>query len=124
MRPVVVVVRAVLGQDVGEVAWSGDEDEVEAFSSQGADPALSDCVRPGGLRWRLDDADLGGAESGVEGVGELRVSVADEETKLLGAVAEVHRQVPRLLGTQSPVGWAVIPATCTRRVPCSMTIST
>ena len=46
---------------------------------------------------RLDDADLGGAEDGVEGVGEFRVSVADEEVKLLGAVVEVH-EVPCLLG--------------------------
>jgi hypothetical protein len=66
MRPVVVVVRGVLGQDVGEVAWSGDEDAAEAFSSQGPDPALSDRVRPRSLRWRLDDADPGGAESGAK----------------------------------------------------------
>jgi hypothetical protein len=35
VRPVAVVVRGVLAQDVGEVAWSGDEDAVEAFAAQG-----------------------------------------------------------------------------------------
>jgi hypothetical protein len=124
MWSVAVVVLDKLGQDVGELARSGDEDVVEAFASQGADPALGDRVRPRGLRWRLDDADLGGAEDGVEGTGELRVS-ADEETKLLGAVAlRSMRRFRACWVTQGPVGWAVIPATCTRRVPCSMTIST
>ena len=106
MRPVVVVVRGVLGQDVGKVAWSGDGDAVEAFSSQGADPALSDCVRPGRLRWRLDDADFGSAGDGVEGVSELRVSVADEEAKLFGVVSEVDQQVSAPVGSSNArSGW-------------------
>jgi hypothetical protein len=70
------------------VARSGDEDAVEAFAAQGADPAFGDRVgswRPG---WRLDDADVGGVEHGVDGAGERGVAVSDEEAELFGAVAE------------------------------------
>jgi hypothetical protein len=40
-----VVVLEVLLQYRREVASSGDQDVVEAFASQGADPALGDRVR-------------------------------------------------------------------------------
>src|SRR3954470_22042707 len=36
----------IIAQDDVEVAWSGDQDVVEAFSTQGADEALGDRVRP------------------------------------------------------------------------------
>jgi hypothetical protein len=39
-----VVVRDVLLQHYREVAWSGDQEVVEAFAAQGADPALCDGV--------------------------------------------------------------------------------
>jgi hypothetical protein len=98
VRSVGVVVLDELGQDVAEVSWSGDEDVVEAFSAQGADPALRDRVRPESLRWRLDDADSVSVEDVVEGSGELGVAIADQEPELLGAVGEVHQQVANLLG--------------------------
>ena len=65
-------------------------------------------------------ADVGAGEHGVEGGGELAVPVADQELESVGAFAEVDEQVAGLLGDQAPVGWAVIPATCTRRRSCSM----
>ena len=40
-----------------------------------------------------DDAVVGIGEHGVEGGGELGISVAVQEPKLRGAVAEVHQQV-------------------------------
>ena len=46
MRAVGVVVLDVLPQHYREVARSGDQEVVEAFAAQGADPALSDRVRP------------------------------------------------------------------------------
>ena len=64
---------------------------------------------------------LAPGEHGVERGGELAVPVADQEPEPVGVLAEVHEQVAGLLGDQSPVGWAVIPARCTRR-PCSMTM--
>jgi hypothetical protein len=67
VRPVAVVVRGVLAPDVGEVAWSGDEDAVEAFAAQGADPAFGDLVgsrRPGRTRTSARCAGLG-ARSGA-----------------------------------------------------------
>jgi hypothetical protein len=67
------------------------------MAAQGADPAFGDRVgsrRPGR---RLDDADVGHVEHGVEGAGELGVAVSDEEAELFGAVAEVHQKVACLL---------------------------
>jgi hypothetical protein len=96
--PVRVVVRGVFGQDLVEVSWSGDEDVVEAFAAKGADPAFRDRVRPGSLRRCPDDADVGGVDHGVEGLGELGVAVSDQESEVVGAVAEGHQEVAGLLG--------------------------
>jgi hypothetical protein len=94
---------------------------VEAFAAQGADPALGDGVRSRCPGRGADDADVGGGEHRVEGGSELRIPVGDQEPIPGGVVAEVDEQVAGLLGDQAPVGWAVIPARCTRRVPCSIT---
>ena len=85
-----------------EVAWSGDQEVVEAFPAQGADEPFRDGVRPGCPDWGADDADIGAGEDGVEGGGELAVPVTDQESKPLGAVAEVHQQVAGLLGDPRP----------------------
>jgi hypothetical protein len=42
--------------------------------------------------------DVGAGEHGVEGRGELGVSITDQEPKLLGSIAEVDQQVAGLLG--------------------------
>ena len=47
MRPVGVEVLDVLAQHDVEVAWSDDQEVVEAFSAQGADEPFRDRVRPG-----------------------------------------------------------------------------
>jgi hypothetical protein len=44
-------------------------------------------------RRRLDDRDVGGFEYGVEGGGELAVTVTDEEPEVSVGVVEVHEQV-------------------------------
>jgi hypothetical protein len=44
--------------------------------------------------------------------------------KLSARPLEGHQHVAGLLGHPLPVGWAVIPARCTRRVPCSTKNST
>jgi hypothetical protein len=46
VRAVRVVVLDVLPKHYREVARSGDQKVIEAFATQGADPALNDRVRP------------------------------------------------------------------------------
>jgi hypothetical protein len=58
-----VVVLDVLAQDVGEGAGSGNENPVEAFAAQRADPAFGEGVGPW---WDPDDLDVGGDEYRVE----------------------------------------------------------
>src|SRR3954463_15562306 len=82
----------VLAQDDLEVAWSGDQKVVEAFPLQGADEPFRDRVRPGRSDRGADDPQVGAGEDGVEGGGELAVSVADQEPELLAAIAEVHHE--------------------------------
>jgi hypothetical protein len=72
-------------------------------------------------RSAIDDLDPGCREHGVERRGELGIPVPDQELEAVRVVFEVHQQVPGLLVTHSPAGWAVMPARCTRRVTCSMT---
>jgi len=71
-------------------------------------------------RGGADDADAGAGEDCVERGRELAVPVTDQETKLVGPVAEVHDQVAGLLGDPGPGGVGGDPGeVCTRRVPCS-----
>ena len=94
----------ILAQDDVEVAWSGDQEVVEAFPAQGADEAFGDRVRPRCPDRGADDPDVGAGEDGVERGGELAVPVADQEPEPVGAVAEVHQQVAGLLGDPGPGG--------------------
>src|SRR6185437_15520418 len=59
VRAVGVVVLEVLLQYYGEVTWSGDQEVVEAFAAQRADPALRDRVRSRCPDRGADDADVG-----------------------------------------------------------------
>jgi len=98
VRAVGVEVLHILAQHDVEVAWSGDQDVIEAFPAQGADEPFRDRVRPGRPGRGADDADVGTGEDGVKGRGELAVSVADQEPEPVGPVAEIHQQVAGLLG--------------------------
>ena len=92
----------VLAQHDVEVAGSGDQELVEAFAAQRANPALRGCVRARRANWGANDGDGGAGEHGVEGGGELGISVADQEPELFGLVAEVHQEVAGLLGDPRP----------------------
>jgi hypothetical protein len=59
MWPVCVVVLGVLVEHGGEMPFIGDEDLVETFASDGADPAFGVGVGAGCLWQRLDDVDPG-----------------------------------------------------------------
>ena len=85
VRSVPVVVLDVLAQYDVEVAWSGDQEVVEAFPAQGADEAFRDRIRPGCPDRRLDDPHVGGGEPGIdpttlkvrEGAAQLRAGVGE-----------------------------------------------
>jgi hypothetical protein len=61
------------------VSLVDDQGAVEEFAADRADEALGDRVRPWCPYRCLDDLDVDGGEDGVEGGGELAVSVSDEE---------------------------------------------
>ena len=82
--------------------------------------ALARGARTGVLMIR----DVDGGEHGVEGGGELGVAVPDEEPEAPAGVVEVHERLRACWVSQAPVGWAVTPRMCTRRVACSMTKKT
>ena len=94
----------VFAQHDVEVAWSGDQEVVEAFPSQSPYEPFCDRVRPGRPHRGADDPHACAGEDGVERSGELAVPVADQEPEPVGAVAEVHQQVAGLLGDPGPGG--------------------
>jgi hypothetical protein len=49
---------------------------------------------------------------------ELGIAVTDHELEGGGLIAEIHQQIAACWATHAPVGWAVMPARCTRRVWC------
>ena len=124
VRAMNVIVLDVLTQDQPQVPLAGDQHLVQALAAGAGNPPLRGRVRPGRPDGRLDDPHADGGEHGVERRGELGVRVPDQELQVISLVLEGHQQVPGCWVTHSPVGWAVIPARCTRRVPCSMTNST
>ena len=106
------------------VPFASDQHPVQALAAGTAHPAFRDPIRARRLDKRLDDPHPGRGEYGVERHGELGVPIPDQE---LHASACSPRCISRLRtcwATHSPVGCAVIPAGCTRRVPCSMKSST
>src|SRR5215210_3403630 len=89
-----VLVLAKHGCGVPQV---NDEDPVEEFASDAADEAFGDRVGSWCPHRCLDDADVERGEHGVEGCGELGVTVPDEEPEAAAGVLEVHEQVASLL---------------------------
>jgi hypothetical protein len=99
VRPVLVVVRQVLGEHLPQVPFTIDEQVVGAFPAQGTNPALADCVCPGRLDRSPDDLDAFGSEDGIEAGGVFGVPVPDQEPK---RCLEVHEQGTGLLGHPRP----------------------
>ena len=96
-----VAMRRVLAKDSPRVIRSYDQDPVEQLTAPCPGEALADRVRPRCAWWRSDDLDGVGFEYRVEHRGVFRVPVPDQESQLLQPLAEVHRQVPGLLGDPS-----------------------
>ena len=79
VRPGRVVMRLVFGQDGAQVALAEDQHAVQEPPAQGTDKALADRVHPRRLDGGAQDPGAGGPEDGVEGCGEVRSTVADQE---------------------------------------------
>ena len=121
VRPVGVEVRHVLGQHNLKLALVEDQHPIQQLAAHGADPAFGDGVRAGRAYWGAQDPDGFAGEHGVEDAGELAVAV---RIKNLNPAARSPRSIIRLRAcwaTQAPVGFAVTPSKCTRRVACSTT---
>jgi hypothetical protein len=61
----------ILAQYDVEVAWSGDQEVVEAFPAQGADEAFRDRIRAGCPDRGADDPDVGAGEDASNAVVNL-----------------------------------------------------
>jgi hypothetical protein len=70
----------------------------QALDPDRPDPSLRVGVGIGGLHRRDEHVGVLRAEHVVEGAGELRVSVADEEAQLLSSFRDHKEQVAVLLG--------------------------
>jgi hypothetical protein len=86
---------AVAEADPGQV--SVDQHPVCALGADAAVEPLRVAVRTGRSWGSPDHSDVFGGEHRVEGLGGLRVAVADEKPKRCGPV-RVHDQIPGLLG--------------------------
>src|SRR5665213_161409 len=102
MRAVVVVVNDVLRQYLLEMLASEDEESIGAFSADGADKSLGECIRSWRSNGCLDDADALGVEHLVETGRELRVSVPDEELGCPRSALEIRGEVASLLDDPLP----------------------
>jgi hypothetical protein len=103
-------------------AVTHDQRPVQQLTTHRANPPLRVGVRPRRPYRRRQGSDALRGEDGIEGVGELRVPVTEEELELdlPGAVCQIHEQVAGLLGHHARVGLAVTPKTCTPRVDSSI----
>jgi len=98
-----------------------DQEVVEAFPAQCPDEPFRDRVRSRCTDRGSDDLDVVGSEHGVEGRGELAVSVADQEPEPVGAFAQIHEQVAGLLGDPGAGGVGGDPGEVHVASPCSIT---
>ena len=124
VRAVGVEVLDILAQDDVEVAWSGDQDVIEAFPAQRADdrsPIAFARGAWGGVRMIRMSAPAKTASNAVVNL------LSRSRIRNRNRSARSPRSMSRLRACwviQAPVGWAVIPARCTRRRPCSITTRT
>src|SRR5271165_4075507 len=79
VRPGSVVVRLVFGQDRLQMSLAGDQHAVQELAAQRADQAFADRVHARRLDSSAQDPGAAGLEDGVEGGGEVRSAVPDQE---------------------------------------------
>jgi hypothetical protein len=74
-----------------EVAAVADQEPVQAFGPDGADPAFGVAVRLRCPHRGTDYSDALGGEDVVERGGELRVATADQQPEPAGVLTQVHQ---------------------------------
>lgn len=106
MRSMPVVVLDVLGEDDLKMPAAKHEESIEAPAPHGNtyEPLYAG-VRPRGADRSLDDPDTLAAQDGVEGRGELRVVVAEQELGCCRPFGEVGADVSGLLSHPDPDGF-------------------
>ncbi len=73
-----VVVVDVVDDEALELSLVPDDGAVEEFSSDRADPSLSEGIRYGNPHWCLEDLETLGSEHFVKCVDELAASIANQ----------------------------------------------
>jgi hypothetical protein len=124
VRAALVVMLDVASQDRNELVATDDEQLVQALPAYGTDPAFGDGIGVGRLHGRADHLGPGRPPRVVERPGELGVPVADQELERGGLLVGTATRLRACWATHHPVGYAVTPARCTRRLPSSMKNST
>jgi len=104
VRAVGVEVVLVLGQYVPGVRAVQDEDLVEQFTTDAADEAFSDRVRPGSADRVLDDIGIHRGEHSIERRDELGLAVPDQEADPGAGCLQVGDHVTCRLGQPLPGG--------------------
>jgi hypothetical protein len=93
VRPVTIEVVFVLAESGAGVSFVVDQHAVGAFGSDAADEPFGVTVGPRSLRWGPDHLDALGGEHRVEGCGELRVAIMDQEAERGDPIIQVHDHV-------------------------------
>src|SRR5208282_1256295 len=124
MRPGSVIVHLVLGQDGPQVCLAEDQHAVQELAAKGADEPLASRVHTRSLdRSAQGLAPVAWKTASNEAVkfeprSRIRNLIASNRSSRLRARLRACWTV------QSPVGFAVTPPRCIRRVPCSMNTRT
>jgi hypothetical protein len=121
---VAVVMLDVDPKDLLEVAAAHDQQPVQALGTDSAHPALRVGVGLGRPDWGHQDFGVLRPEHVVEAAGELRVVVAEQEADLSSSLPTASNRLRACWVTQRPLGLAVTPPRCTRRVSSSIKNST
>jgi len=115
-----IVMIYVLAEDQPQMPFAGDQHPVETLAAGAGDPAFGNRVCAEYLDRRLmiraPTAVNIAPNAAVNLVSRFRI----KNFNAASAVIEGHPQLCVCWVTHSPVGWVVIPARCTPRVPCSM----
>jgi hypothetical protein len=114
----------VLAEHPGKVALAEDQGPVEQLAAEGPDDTLADGIHPRRPRQGGDGPQPFGLEHFAECSGEQRIAIVDQEPQRAEAVPRSMARLRACCTTHAPAGHAVTPARCTRRVPCSVNIST
>ena len=97
MWPVLIIVFGVRLHDVVQLPETEAEEVIQALPLQAADPRLGVTIGDGRLNRRPDNTAVGSLKMLIEGFGEFRIPVADQEPHIDPLVLGPHADVPGLL---------------------------